>query len=89
MMGVKKGGSYYDRLTKKNKELIQNTSVGKYISIKAYKMRVFDTKCEDGSPIDQNEETLSNIISFLSLSVASRLSMVSKEAYRLIKMKKV
>ena len=62
------------------KELYQKISAKEYISKEASKMSIFDTVSKkDNSMIEQNEETLSKILSYFSVTDASRLSQVSKK----------
>ena len=62
------------------KELYQKIPVQAYISKEAYKMSLFDTISKrDNSSINQNEKTLSNIMSFLSVPEAVKLKMTCKE----------
>ncbi|MEE2769875.1 MAG: DUF4116 domain-containing protein [Pseudomonadota bacterium] len=62
------------------KELMQKLSIEVYISKEAYKISLFDTTSKkDGSMIEQNEVTLSKILSYFSITDASRLSQVSKK----------
>ena len=62
------------------KELYQKIPAKEYISKEAHKMSLFDTTSKkDNSMIEQNEETLSKILSYFSITDASRLSQVSKE----------
>ena len=73
---------------KETKALLKEISLEKYVSPGEVKgISVFDRILKDDSiiVIEQNERTLSKIISYFSLTDASRFSQVSKETNKLMK----